>query len=68
MPWPRPRLASPCALRGLAPQVGAIQFDQIEGAQEHAVIVMAVSQSIEVRDAIVAASDSLTIEDDRART
>ena len=53
---------------GLAPQVVAIQFDQIDGAQEHAVVVVAVSQSVEIRDAIVAASDRLAVDDDRART
>ena len=51
-----------------APQVAVARFDQIEGAQKHAVIVVAVSQAVEVRDAIIAASDRLTIEDDRART
>jgi len=51
-----------------ATQIIAIQFDQIEGAQEHAVIVVAVSKAPEVWDAGFVASNRLAVDDDRART
>jgi hypothetical protein len=56
--------------RGLAdlkriapPQIVAVQFDQVEGVEERAVIMAAVANEIERRNAVVIAGDRLTIDD-----
>ena len=43
--------------QGIAPQVVAVQFDQVEGVQERAVIMAAVANEIERGNAVVIAGD-----------
>src|SRR5262249_31144561 len=47
------------ALMRITPQVVAVQFDQVEGVQERALIMAAVANEIERGNAIVIAGDSL---------
>jgi len=54
--------------QGIAPQVVAVQFDQIEGVQERAVIIAAVSNEIERGDAVFIAGDSFAVDNAGART
>ena len=54
-------------LKRIAPQVVAVQLDQVEGVQERAVIVAAVANEIERGNAVVVASNRLPIDDARAR-
>src|SRR5262245_48371910 len=51
-----------------APQVVAVQLDQVEGVQERTVIMAAVANEIERGNAVVIAGDSLAVDDARART
>src|SRR5262249_52898732 len=50
-----------------APQVVAVQLDQVEGVQERAVIMAAVANEVERGNAVVIASDSLAVDDAGAR-
>src|SRR5215467_2776826 len=54
-------------LKRIAPQVIAVQFDQVEGVQERAVIMAAVANEIERGNAVVIAGDSLAVDDAGAR-
>ena len=45
-------------LKRIAPQVVAVQFDQVEDVQERAVIMAAVANEIERGNAVVIAGDS----------
>jgi hypothetical protein len=54
------------AFRRITPQIVAIQFDQIEGVEEYAFIVVAIANKIERSHAIVIASNRLAIDDARA--
>jgi hypothetical protein len=47
----------------IAPQVVAVQFDQVEGVQERAVIMAAVANEIERGNAVVIAGDRLAVDD-----
>jgi hypothetical protein len=48
----------------LAPQVvAAIQFDQVEGVQEHAAVVAAVPDTIEARHAVVVTAHRLAMQE-----
>jgi hypothetical protein len=51
----------------LAPQVIAIQFDEVEGVEEYAVVSAVVTDEIERGNAVVIAGDSFTIDDAGAR-
>jgi hypothetical protein len=51
---------------GFAPQVVAIEFDDVERLHEHATIVAPVSDALKQRDATVAARDCLAVDDARA--
>src|SRR6516164_7297856 len=51
----------------IAPQVVAVQFDQVEGVQERAVIMAAVANEIERGNAVVIAGDSFAVDDAGAR-
>src|SRR5262245_11725313 len=53
--------------QGITPHVVAIQFDQVEGVQERAVIMAAVANEVERGNAVVIASDSLAVDDAGAR-
>jgi len=50
------------------PQIVAVQFDQIEGIEEDAVISAVITNEIQGSDAVVIASDSFAIDDARARS
>jgi hypothetical protein len=47
----------------LAPQVVAVERDQVERVQEHARVVAAVADAIEARHPVVVADDGLSIDD-----
>jgi hypothetical protein len=49
------------------PQVVAVQFDQVEGVEEYAVVNAVVTNEIEGGDAVVIASHSFAIDDAWAR-
>jgi hypothetical protein len=55
-------------LKRITPEVVAVQFDQVEGVQERAVIMAAVANEIERGNAVVVAGDSFTVDDAGART
>jgi hypothetical protein len=46
-----------------AAEIIAVKLDH---AEEHAVVVMAVAKPVEARDAVIAASDHLAVDDKRA--
>jgi len=54
-------------LKRIALQVVAVQFDQVEGVQERAVIMAAVANEIERGEAVIIAGDSFTVDDAGAR-
>ena len=54
-------------LERLAPQVVAVQLDQVEGVQEDAGVVAAVADAVEARHAVVAAAHRLAVDDAGAR-
>ncbi len=54
-------------LKRFAPQVVAVQLDQVEGVEEHAGVVAAVAQPVEVRHAVVVAAHRLAVEDAGSR-
>ena len=56
------------ALKRIMPQIVAVQFDQIEGIEEDAVISAVITNEIQGSDAVVIASDSFAIDDARARS
>jgi hypothetical protein len=45
----------------IAPQIVAVQFDQVEGVEEYAVVSAVVSDQIERGNAIVIAGDSFAV-------
>ena len=49
-------------LKRVAPQVIAVQFDQVEGVEKHALIRAVVPDEIEGGNAVVIASDSLAVD------
>jgi len=51
----------------VAPQVVAVQLDQVKGIEEHARVVVPVADALEARDAVLAARDCLAVDDARAR-
>src|SRR5262249_49749145 len=56
--WPLKRIAS---------EVIAVQFDQVEGVEEDALVAAVVTDEIERRNAIVIAGNSLAVDDAGAR-
>src|SRR5262245_20489512 len=54
-------------LKRIAPEIVAVQFDQVEGVQERAVIMAAVANEIERGNAVGIAGDSFAIDDAGAR-
>src|SRR5262245_32593142 len=50
-------------LKRVAPEVIAVQLDQVEGVQEREVIMAAVANEIERGNAVVIAGDSLAVDD-----
>ena len=54
-------------LKRIAPQVVAIQFDQVEGVEEYALVSAVVTNEIERGDVVVIAGDSFAIDDAGAR-
>ncbi len=50
-------------LQRLAPQVVAVQLDQVERVQEHARVVPPVTNAVEARHALVSAGDRLAVDD-----
>jgi hypothetical protein len=54
-------------LKRIAPQVVAVQFDQVEGVEEYALVSALVTDEIERSNAVVIAGDSLAIDDAGAR-
>jgi hypothetical protein len=49
-------------LKRFAPQVLAVQLEQVEGEQEHVVIVAPVAQPLEHRDPVLIADDGLAVD------
>src|SRR6516162_7512253 len=54
-------------LKRIAPQVVTVQFDEVERAEEYALVSAVVTHQIERGNAIVIAGDSFAIDDARAR-
>src|SRR4029450_10630288 len=54
-------------LKRIAPEVVAVQLDQVEGVQERAVIMAAVANEMERGSAVVIAGDSFAIDNAGAR-
>jgi hypothetical protein len=54
-------------LKRIAPQVVAVQFDQVESIEEDAVVSAVVTDEIERGNAVVIAGDRLAIDDAGAR-
>jgi hypothetical protein len=49
-------------LQRFAPQILTVQFEQVEGEQEHAAIVAPLAQPLEHREALLVADDRLTVD------
>ena len=49
----------PATFQRITPQIIAIQFDQVEGVQENAFVMLAVANAIEQSDAVVVTGDRL---------
>jgi len=54
-------------LKRIAPQVVAVQLDEVEGVEEYALVSALVPDEIERGDAVVIASDSFAVDDAGAR-
>jgi len=54
-------------LKRIAPQVVAVQLDEVEGVGEYALVSALMPDEIERGDAVVIASDSFTVDDAGAR-
>jgi hypothetical protein len=54
-------------LKRIAPQVVAVQLDQVERVEKHAAVSAVMTDEIERGDAIVIAGDSFAVDDARAR-
>ena len=54
-------------LKRIAPQVVAVQLDEVEGVEEDALVSAVVTDEIERGNAVVIASDRFAIDDARAR-
>ena len=54
-------------LKRTAPQVVTVQFDQVEGVEENALVSALVTDEIERGNAVVIAGDSFAVDDARAR-
>jgi hypothetical protein len=50
-------------LKRITPQVVTVQFDEVEGVEEYALVSAVVTNEIERGNAIVVASDSFAIDD-----
>ena len=59
--------AWPCGLQRIAPQIVAVQFDEVEGVEEYAVVSAVVTDEIERGNAVVIAGDSFAVDDAGAR-
>jgi len=55
-------------LRWIAPEIVAVQFDQVEGVKKHAIVSAVVADEIERGNAVVIAGDSFAIDDAGTRT
>src|SRR5262245_16551054 len=53
--------------QGIAPHVCAVQFDQIEGVEEYAVVSPVMADEIERSNAVVVAGDRFAVDDAGAR-
>ena len=47
----------------VAPQIVAVEFDQVEGIEEHARVVALVPDAVERRDPVVTTGDRLAVDD-----
>src|SRR5262245_41808596 len=54
-------------VEGLAPQIVAVQLNQVEGVQEDAGVMAAVADAVEARHAAVVAAHGLAVDDAGAR-
>jgi hypothetical protein len=54
-------------LEWITPQVVAVQFNQVEGVQEHVAVMLAVGDTLERCEPVVIASNRFTIDDAGAR-
>src|SRR5262249_57002356 len=54
-------------LKRIAPQIVAVQLDQVEGVEENAFVSAVVTDEIERGNAVVIAGDSLAVDDAGAR-
>src|SRR5271166_5352661 len=50
----------------VAPQVITVQLEQVEGVEEDACVMLAITDAVEVRDAVLAAGKRLAVDDARA--
>ncbi len=51
----------------LRAQVHAIQFEQVEGAKRHSVVLAAIAEQVEHGEAVGVAGDCFAVDDTRAR-
>jgi hypothetical protein len=58
----------PALLQRLRPQVDAAQHQQVEGVEEHLIVVSLAVELLEVRHAVGIAADRLAVEDKGALT
>jgi hypothetical protein len=67
-PWSRSSQERGLAtLERITPQVVTVQFDQVEGVQENASVIVAVANAIERSDAIVITGNRVPVDDAGAR-
>src|SRR5262249_25504957 len=52
-------------LKRIAPQVVAVQFDQVEGVEEYVAVIAPITNAVEGCDAVVVADDCLAVDDTR---
>jgi hypothetical protein len=60
---PGAALATTEATERIAPEVVAVQLDQVEGPHKHVRVMVPVSDAIEQRDPVVATCDRLPVDD-----
>src|SRR5262249_11673919 len=67
LPGPRGLLASLLCFPEIAPQVVAVQLDEVEGVEEYALVSALVTDEIERGHAVVIVGDSFAVDDAGAR-
>src|SRR3954471_15838581 len=63
-PWPR---ICPSVVEWIAAKIVAVELDQVKGIEEHAGVIMPVSDAIESRDTVITADNRLAVDEARTR-